>query len=252
LPYVEVGSRRVYYASHGQPEGTPVVLIHGAGGNRLLWGSQIRSLSLSHHVAAVDLPGHGRSDGPGMATIAELAEVAAEVVGCLGSRAVVVGHSMGGGVAMQLALERPNLVAGLVLVATGSRLRVAPSLLASLRSDFALAAESIAGLAFAPETASKIRKRGERALLAAGPDTLPADFRACDAFDVQARLASISAPCLVICGAKDRMTPLKYSEYLSRAICGAHLQVVESAGHMVMLEKPAAVSHAILAFLASL
>ncbi|MDP3047781.1 MAG: alpha/beta hydrolase [Chloroflexota bacterium] len=249
---MSVGSCRVYCTARGQVEGTPVVFIHGAGGNRLLWGSQLRGLSSAQRVVALDLPGHGRSDGPGMATIGSYAEVAAEVLGRLGSAAVLVGHSMGGGVALQLALEWPGLVAGLVLLGTGGRLRVAPSLLGGLQDDFGGAVEAITGLAFATATASAIRKRGEGALLAAGPATLLGDFQACDSFDVLARLGEIHFPCLVICGAEDRLTPVKYSESLARGIPGARLQVIPSAGHMAMLEEPAAVSQSIFSFVSGL
>ena len=252
MPYVSVGSRRVYYSARGQAEGTPVVFIHGAGGNRLVWGGQLRSLSSAQRVVALDLPGHGRSDGPGMACIGSYAQVVAEVLGRLGSAAVLVGHSMGGGVALHLALQWPGLVAGLVLLGTGGRLRVAPSLLAGLQDDFRCAVAAITGSAFAPATASTIRKRGEGALLAAGPATLLADFRACDAFDVLARLGEIHVPCLVICGAEDRLTPVKYSEALAKGIPGARLQVIPSAGHMAMLEEPAAVSQSILSFVSGL
>ena len=248
MPYVSVGSCRVYYTARGQAEGTPVVLIHGAGGNRLLWGSQLRGLSSAQRVVALDLPGHGRSDEPGMVTIGSYAQVVAEVLGHLGSAAVLVGHSMGGGVALQLALEWPGLVAGLVLLGTGGRLRVAPSLLAGLQADFPSAVGAITELAFAPITASTIRKRGEAVLLGAGSATLLADFQACDSFDVLARLGEIHFPCLVICGAEDRLTPVKYSESLARGIPGARLQVIPSAGHMAMLEQPAAVSQFILTF----
>jgi pimeloyl-ACP methyl ester carboxylesterase len=252
VPYASGGTGWVYFTARGPAVGRPVVLVHGAGGNRLLWGSQLRDLAAAHRVVAVDLPGHGRSVGPGLATIGAYAEVVSEVLGSLGAPAVLVGHSMGGGIALQLALEWPGLVAGLVLLGTGGRLRVGPSFLAGLQADFPQAVEAIAGMAFAPATAAAIRLRGKRALLAAGKDTLLGDFQACDAFDVLARLGEIHVPCLVLCGAEDRMTPLKYSDALVRGIPGAQLEVIPSAGHMAMLEQPTAVSQSILSFVSGL
>ena len=252
MPYMSGASGRVYYSVRGQADGMPVMFIHGAGGNRLLWGSQVSGLSSSLRVLALDLPGHGRSDGPGMATIGAYAEVVAEVLGHLGSPVVLVGHSMGGGVALQVALQWPGLVAGLVLLGTGGRLRVAQALMSGLQADFRVAVEVIAGLAVAHTTASAIRLRGKHALLAAGKDTLLGDFQACDAFDVLARLGEIHVPCLVLCGADDRLTPVRYSESLARGIPGARLEVIPSAGHMAMLEQPTAVSQSILTFVSEL
>jgi pimeloyl-ACP methyl ester carboxylesterase len=229
-----------------------VVFVHGAGGNRLLWGSQVRSLAAAQRAVAVDLPGHGRSDGPGLPTIGGYAEVMAEVLDHLGSAAVVVGHSMGGGIALRLALDWPELVAGLVLLGTGGRLRVAPALLAGLQADFPQAVEAITGMAFAPGTGAAIRLRGKRALLAAGKDALQGDFQACDTFDVLPRLGEIHVTCLVICGAEDRMTPPRYSDALVRGIPGARLEIMLLAGHMAMLEQPGAVSQSILNFVSGL
>jgi pimeloyl-ACP methyl ester carboxylesterase len=75
------------------------------------------------------------------------------------------------------------------------------------------------------------------------------DFYACDAFDVQGRLAEINSPTLVICGADDKMTPRRFSEHLTEGMPAARLEVVPDAGHMVMLEKPKIVEALIKEFL---
>ncbi len=248
MPYLQVGPTRVYWRELGLLAKPPVVFIHGAGGNGQLWGSQLRSLSAIRHVLSLDLPGHGRSSGTGMAYMGDYAAVAAAVLTRLATPAIVVGHSMGGGVALQLALRWPELLAGMVLVGTGSRLRVSPAILNGLQVDFPAAVAAITKAAFAPDTASGIRKRGEASLLGTGPATLLADFQACDSFDVMQRLGEIRIPCLVLCGAEDRMTPLKYSEALASGIQGARLAIIPAAGHMVMLEQPVAVTEAIRTF----
>jgi pimeloyl-ACP methyl ester carboxylesterase len=252
LAYLPIGPGRIYYSGNGEADGMPVVFIHGAGGSRLNWGRQLGALASLLRVLALDLPGHGRSGGAALTTIGAYAEVVAEALGHLGAPAVLVGHSMGGGVAMQVALQCPDLAAALVLLGTGSRLRVAPTLLTGLQADVQGAVKAITGMAFAPATASATRRRGEDALLAAGAATLLADFRACDSFDVLARLGEIHVPCLVMCGAEDRLTPVKYSESLAKGIPGARLEVIPSAGHMAMLEQPAAVSRFILDFVCGL
>jgi pimeloyl-ACP methyl ester carboxylesterase len=252
LPFVPGGFGRVYCWARGPADAMPLIFIHGAGGNHLIWGAQVRALSGGLRVVALDLPGHGRSDGPGMVSIDAYTESVAEALSSLGSPVVLVGHSMGGGIALQLALQWPESVAGLVLLGTGGRLRVAPSLLAGLQTDFGGAVTTIAGMAFAPATTSSIQMRGKRDLFATGAATLLGDFRACDSFDVLARLGEIRVPCLVLCGSEDRLTPPKYSESLARGIPGARLEVIPSAGHMAMLEQPAAVSQSILSFVPGL
>ena len=78
------------------------------------------------------------------------------------------------------------------------------------------------------------------------------DFRACDAFDVMGRLGEIELPTLVLCGESDALTPPKYSHFLAGNIPGARLEMVEAAGHMLMLEQPARAGEAIAAFLETL
>jgi pimeloyl-ACP methyl ester carboxylesterase len=81
---------------------------------------------------------------------------------------------------------------------------------------------------------------------------LHGDYAACDAFDVMERLEEIRCPTLAICGTADRLTPLKYSVYLRDHTPGAELVLVDTAGHMVMLEKPEVVARAVFEFIASL
>ena len=91
-----------------------------------------------------------------------------------------------------------------------------------------------------------------RRLREVDPRTLRADFLACDVFDRRADVSRIALPTLILCGDADRMTPVKFSQYLHEQIAGSQLIVVPGAGHMVMLEQPAAVAEAVAYFLTSL
>jgi pimeloyl-ACP methyl ester carboxylesterase len=84
----------------------------------------------------------------------------------------------------------------------------------------------------------------------AGPDVLLGDLTACDRFDVMERLGEIDVPALVIAGTADRLTPVEYARYLAEHISEAQIAVIEDAGHMVMLERPAEVAESIRRFLA--
>jgi pimeloyl-ACP methyl ester carboxylesterase len=163
-------------------------------------------------------------------------------------RAILIGHSMGGAIAMTLALDF-DCVAGLVLVGTGARLRVAPAILDGIRNDFAKSVELVTRFAWSPEAPSRLTELGRQALLDTDPGVLWGDFTACDHFDVMGRLGEIQVPTLVITGTADRLTPVKYAHFLAESISGARLILVDGAGHMVMLEQPVEIGRAVREFL---
>jgi pimeloyl-ACP methyl ester carboxylesterase len=219
--------------------------VHGAGGSRLLWPPQLRRLP-GATVYTLDLPGHGRSGGAACDTVTGYAEaVAAFLDEADIERAVIAGHSMGGAIALTLALDFPDRVAGLVLIATGARLRVAPAILEGIRLNFRSSVELVSRSAWSPTADPALVERGRRALLEAGPAVLLGDFVACDHFDVMERLGKIAAPTLVIAGSDDMLAPPKYARFLAEHISAARCEIVADAGHMVMLERPAEVTQAV-------
>ena len=156
---------------------------------------------------------------------------------------------MGGAISQTLALDSSGCVVGLVLVATGARLRVAPAILEGIRSDFERSAELVTRFAWSQGTPPMLTELGRQALLETGSDVLLGDFTACDRFDVMRRLKEIEAPTLVIVGSADQLTSVKYTRFLVEHISGARLVIIEGAGHMVMLERPAEVAKAVQQFL---
>lgn len=250
MPYVQAQGKKVFCAAHrGGKDGPTLTLIHGAGGSHLHWPTQLRRLP-GATVYTLDLPGHGRSEGRGCDTIAGYAQTVVAFHDALGSeQAIIVGHSMGGAIAQTLALDYPDRVTGLVLVATGARLRVAPAILEGIRNDLAGTADLITRFAWSPEAPPTLTQLGKEALLKTGAAVLLRDFVACDNFDVMERLEDIQAPTLVVAGTVDQLTPLKYAHFLAQRIPAARLAVIEKAGHMVMLERPAEVGKAVQGFL---
>jgi pimeloyl-ACP methyl ester carboxylesterase len=167
-------------------------------------------------------------------------------------RAVLVGHSMGGGITQAVALAEPALLRGIVLVGTGARLRVHPNIFEVLRRDHAEAARLVAGWGFGPAAPAAMREEGVRDFLSCPAAVSEADFHACDGFDVMAEIARIRVPALIVCGEQDILTPTKYARYLYGQIRGSRLVLVPEAGHYVMREQPAAVNRALEGFLADL
>lgn len=219
----------------------------------MFWPAQIRRLH-GQRVFAPDLPGHGKSSGLGHHTIADYADVLVEFVKSLNlSTVVLIGHSMGGAIALEFAARLPSRVLGLVLMGSGARLRVSAELLrtASSSETFPEAIKLLTQLSFASQTDSRLKELASRRLAETRLPVLHGDLLACDAFDASGRLASISAPTLIVCGAADKMTAPIHSVYLREHIAGARLEIVADAGHMVMLEKPEVVAQLLSDFLDS-
>jgi pimeloyl-ACP methyl ester carboxylesterase len=243
-----------YYEGSEEGQRPPVVLIHGAGGTHLHWPSEVRRLS-GYRVFALDLPGHGKSGGAGQQSIPAYAEAVLEWLAAVGLHsAVFVGHSMGGAIVLSLALDQTEHVLGLGLTGSGARLRVLPSLLegAANPTTFHNAIEAVVAWSFAPQTSSQLVELAGQRMAEIRPSVLYGDFLACDSFDETGRIAEIKQPTLVICGMEDKMTPVRYSQYLADNIPHAILKTIPAAGHMVMLEQPRVVADALSGFLASI
>ncbi|MBC7226609.1 MAG: alpha/beta fold hydrolase [Thermoflexales bacterium] len=244
MPFAQIGDQALFYTVNGRG-GPALILIHGAGGNHLHWPAALRRLP-GATVYAVDLPGHGRSEGPGRERIEDYAADVVRFMDAIGvTRGILVGHSMGGAIAQMTALVAPERVAGLVLVGTGARLRVAPVLLDGILQDARGTVALITEWAWGPEADPAMVARGRQMMARVDPQVVWGDFAACDRFDIRERVGEIAAPTLVITGSEDRMTPPKFGQWLAERIPGARFVLVEGAGHMVMLEKPDQVAGAI-------
>jgi pimeloyl-ACP methyl ester carboxylesterase len=159
---------------------------------------------------------------------------------------------MGGAISLMTALAHRERVAGLVLVGTGGRLRVAPAILDGVLEDLDAAASLVTRWAWAKNAPQALTDLGRQTLAETSPEVLHGDFAACDAFDVMQRLSEIDAPTLVIAGTADHLTPHKYGAYLAEHIPNAQLVTVEGGGHMMALEQPDVVSDAVTEFLRDL
>jgi pimeloyl-ACP methyl ester carboxylesterase len=248
MPFVEMNGEKYFYAGEPEREGLPILFCHGSGGNHRHWLYQMKELSGAANPLAVDLPGHGRSEGSPSDSIAAYRQWVHEFAAALSLPPfVLAGHSMGGAVALDYALNHPAELAGLVPVGTGGRLRVAPVILETLRGG--QLPPGMADYAYGPDTAPELLEQGRREMENTAAAVFLSDFTACDRFDVMEQLPGISLPALVICGSADRLTPAKYSRYLTQSLSRAELVEIDGAGHMVMLEAQAQVNRAISDFM---
>ncbi len=246
----------LYYYTYQSSENDslPLVLIHGAGGNHLYWPIEVRRLS-GCRIFAPDLPGHGKSGGRGLQTVDAYARCIIDWLDILGiRRAVFAGHSMGSAIALWIALQHPEQVIGLGLISAGARLRVVPELLSYSASPttFHKAVEGMAGASFSPSADPRLVELAAARMSEIRPSVFNGDLQACNSFDVIEQVSGIHAPALVICGADDQLTPLRYAQFLAGNIPAARLEIIPGAGHMVMLEKPPEVAALLDGFLHSL
>jgi pimeloyl-ACP methyl ester carboxylesterase len=257
MPEVTVKGTKVHYLERKSRTSGPdmkVVLIHGSGGNAGLWLKVMEGLADGYDSLAVDLPGHGESLGQGMKSIPEYREFLKDFLGVLGTEKIILGgHSLGGGIAQDFALRYPERLRAILLIGTGARLRVLPEALERLRQMAEGKIEPrFEPWGFAQGVSREVLAEAEQEWTRTSPRVRYQDMVACDQFDVMNEVEKICLPTLLACGREDYLTPIKYSEYLKGKIPGSKMEIVEGAGHMVMLEAAEGLSKVILSFLRSL
>lgn len=230
----------------------PLVFIHGAGDSARAWREQ--TAYFGQRALAIDLPGHGaRPDNlPELVSALDYARAVHNIIQdeMRLEKPVVVGHSLGGLIALQMGLEYGRELGGLVLIGTGARMRVLPALLEAARTEPERAALQLKTLSIADKSDPELPTRLVNEQARPQPGMLYRDLLACNSFDVMGRLQElVNLPTLIICGAEDRNAPVKYSAYLHTHIAGSTLQVIPVAGHYVQREKPDEVNRAIAEWL---
>ena len=252
MPTITLNDKRLHYSAHKDDPNTPptpLVLIHGAGGNLYHWPPGLRRLP-GHDVYALDLPGHGKSEGPGEDSIDGYVQVVHDWAKALDlSPFVIVGHSMGGAIAQTFALRYPGMLKGMILVATGARLRVHPKILDGIRTDMNGVGEMLVDWAYGQMATPEQKRQFLRQFNSVEPDVMYGDWAACNVFDVREQLPAIQTPTLVISGSMDVMTPEKYGRYMAENLPNADFALIEGGGHMLMIEQPQMLINAILGFL---
>ncbi|MEK6779168.1 MAG: alpha/beta hydrolase [Candidatus Deferrimicrobiota bacterium] len=253
MPEVFVQGTDVHFQDTLKRLPRTIVFLHGAGGSHHTWRDQWAGLKGVARLVIPDLPGHAGSLGSPKDTVEGYADWLADFVKETGlGKFILAGHSMGGAVALQAALSRIEGLEALILAGTGAKLKVSPVIFDGIAGRFKEFAPELVEWMMARSSDQLLREDITRDVLSTRPSTFAADFRACDAFDVRGRLGGIDVPTLVIVGDDDRLTPLKYSEFLATNIRGAVLKILHDAGHVAMLEKPTGMNNVIASFVHSL
>lgn len=240
MPQITTQRGQIYIADHRKADSKfiPVIFIHGAGGTHLDWSAELRRLPQANAIV-LDLPAHGKSTPPHRTSIKEYADDVVALADALSlPYAIFAGHSMGGGIAQQIAVSYPDKVAGLVLFGTGAKLAVHPDILNQTLTAYETVVDLLKEWYWTESTPATQKQLTKSYLLKTAPEVTFGDYTACNGFDIRAELKNISTPTLVISGTHDKMTPLKYGQYLADNIPNAKLAIIENAGHMLGLEQP--------------
>jgi len=234
--------------------GETIVCLHGVGGNCGKFDELIKRLEPAHSPLAFDRPGHARSGGlDALPTIERQSEFTRALLGGFGiRRAVLLGASCGGCIALETAIAAPELVKALVLVASGARCEVPDAYLERLRRiTEGKAQRAFDRGAFSPAATPEAMRKSFMEDLKTDPRTVYGNALALRAWSREADLARVTCPTLVVVGADDAET-LPWADVLVNGIRGARKVVIEKCGHSVACEQPGALGDAVLAFLAEL
>jgi len=251
-----------YTAAHEiDPAKRTLVFVHGAGLDHSWWGLQSRYFGYhGWNVLALDLPAHGRSEGPPLGSVPEMAAWVSDLLKKQKiEKAVLVGHSMGALIALEFAARYPQQAEKIALIGVAYPMKVSDVFLdAARRNDQAaydmdtiwahaaqvpLAGNPNPGMWMYGDTLARLARLG--------PGVLHADLAACNAYaGGMEAAAKVKCPALFVLGARDVMTPPKAAQELAKAIANSKTLTVGPSGHSLMAEAPDATLDALIAFLA--
>jgi 3-oxoadipate enol-lactonase len=250
--------------SEAKGAGEPLLLIAGFACDLTIWSKVASSLAEKYRVIAFDNRGVGRSSAPDTSySIGQMAEDVAGLLDQIGmSQAHVVGHSMGGMIAQELALAYPERVRSLMLLAScakaDERNKAIIASWGELPRQVDAATATRLSLPWIYTSSFYARPGAVQQVIdlivqnpfPPTPHGIYHQSRAVMGFDAKDRLGQIHCPALVLVGQEDILLPVRFSEELLRGIPGAEFVVLDKTGHGMLIETPEAVAQSLLAFLA--
>ncbi|MHA2140029.1 MAG: alpha/beta fold hydrolase [Candidatus Thorarchaeota archaeon] len=228
---------KVHFEERGKGNPGPIIMVHGAGGSSATWYMQIKHLSNRLHMIGIDLNGHGKTPDRKEINLTQgyLKDIDAIVTQF--EKPVLCGHSMGGALTQLYALEKPDNLAGIILVGTGARLRVNLMIFNLIENDFDGYVNAVGEIMFHGDADETLREASRVEVRKCPASITYRDYTLCNEFDIMDGVADINLPALVIVGDSDALTPVKYSQYLADKIEGSEMHIIPNAGHSVMLEQ---------------
>lgn len=236
----------------GSRKGHTVLLVHGATDNHKIWHSQYDYLDKENTPIAVDLPGHWRSDGPGINTdkgYRDFIKAFADAVGL--APFVFCGHSMGGSMALDFAINHPDLLKGAIMVGSSPHWELSEEEIKPWREDPEKARSKDIDNMFSKQTPSHIKEWVGKEMSGTPANICIGDLEACDTYDLDGQLDKVSLPLLVVVGDEDEYS-LEGSKLVKAKVPHSTLEIVSPAGHPVMVEQSERLNSVIGTFLRTL
>ena len=288
MPKIDIKNHEISYSFNGVSGNigsSTIVLIHGAGGQEIDWPkawrstnvqSKLMGLTPSNHgvirlfnaglddysIYAVDLPGHGKSDGSSKSSIDEYSRDIIDFLDAMELENVcLVGHSMGAAIALNASLSHCWRICSVVAIGGASKMIVSDAILKGLQTTFEETVDNIVkyswhkktgAIADSQKMAAYFREKAKQRILDAGSKTVHGDFLACSRFDLGDRLGEISIPVLVIASDCDRMVPYNVSQEMARKLPNAKFVSLEGCGHFQHIEQTSRVATELSCFLSSI
>lgn len=261
MPTIRANGIQLHYEAQGV--GEPLLLIAGFACDHSIWSLVEPSLASNYRVISFDNRGMGQSSAPDdRYTIRQMTEDAVALLDEIrGGQVHVAGHSMGGQIALELALAYPDKVRSLLLLSSAARCDERGKSLIETFGDLPRLVDppTIARLIMPwlytnafyarPGAVEHLQKMLLECTFLPTPQGMYHQSRAISAYDASARLGAIRCPTLILTGSEDLLFPSKFSEQLAHGIPTAECVVLEKTGHGLLIESPDAVAKAMLAFL---
>lgn len=250
-----------YTAAHAlEPAKPTVVFVHGAGYDHSVFGLQSRYFGYhGRNVLALDLPAHGRSQGPPLATIADMAGWVLRLLDAAQlEKASVVGHSMGSLVALECAARQPQRIERVALVGMTYPMQVTDALLGAAQENRREACDMLTvwghssqvAVGANPNPGTWMYGESLSRLARLAPGVLHSDLKACHEYaGGEAAAKALKCPVLFVLGRRDQMTPAKGGLAFAQTVANARIMQVDASGHSLMTEAPDALLDALLDFL---
>lgn len=273
MAMISVGDYDISYSFNGVPareDGLTLVLVHGAGGQLVDWPIAWRSvnditrtmgLTPKDHggqldgfpIYAVDLPGHGKSGGESLRSVEAYAAEIAKFMEMLDlANVCVVGHSMGAGIALSLAVSHNSRLSAISMIGGSSKLMVSDAILDGLQNNFEPTIDNIVRYSWYKNTGAFFKQKGRQRMLDAGSEVVYNDFYACSLYDLSDRLGEVALPVLVIASDNDRMVPMEKSRTMTGAFANGTFVGLENCGHFQHIEQTSRVADELAGFLNTL
>jgi pimeloyl-ACP methyl ester carboxylesterase len=240
-----ISENTIYYKEKNNGSNKALIFIHGAGKTNYTWSNQY-NLNLDSNLIFLDLPNHGKSKGEIVTSINEYTTIINQLMNKLNYKTyTIAGHSMGGAIALTLALRNISSIEKIIIIDSSARLKVADFIFKAIKEGNNI----LTKWAYCNKTHANLIENAEKDFNDVGNDIRYIDFEACNSFDLRNEIKNITIPTLILVGECDKLTPPQFSEFMHSEIKNSYLEIIPDAGHMSMWEKPEIVNQNISKFI---